>query len=437
MDLNKIYGIMNQLETQSARTAKEKILKDNKGDEDFLKALTFLLNPYIVTGISTKKMNKKFKDGLQIKAFIANFSQLIEHLKVNNSGRDSDIMLIQNYIKTLESPELQTFVKKFVTKDLKLGISEKTVNKIYGAGTIPTFAVMLAESFEKKADKVTGKFYITLKLDGNRCVAINGDEGVKFFTRKGQPIEGMTALENQFSNLPKGWVFDGELLLENPDNLPSDELFRATQKVVRKDGEKKNLEFYVFDALPVVEFQTGKSKKTYEQRRNNLELMFGHFDDGQMPSIKLLPIMYEGDDKSVIPLIMKKVEEEGFEGLMINTANGLYVSKRTVNLLKVKTMKTADLYVVSAEKAIDGQFEGLLSRVNVEYKGNLVGVGSGFTLEQRRQFIENPDLIIGKVIEVQFFEESQDEKTGQPSLRFPVFKGIRDDKTIDDVNYGE
>jgi DNA ligase 1 len=435
MDLNRIYGIMNQLETQSARTTKEQILKNNKGDEDFLKALTFLLNPYIVTGISTKKMNKKFKDGLVVKGVLMGFEGLIEHLLKNNSGRDGDIRLIQQYIETLETPELQTFVKKFVTKDLKLGISEKTVNKIYGAGTIPTFAVMLAESFEKKADKVTGKFYITLKLDGNRCVAINGDEGVKFFTRKGQPIEGMIALESQFSNLPKGWVFDGELLLENPDNLPSDELFRATQKVVRKDGEKKNLEFYVFDSLPITEFQAGKSKKTYEQRRNSLDLMFGHFDDGQMPSIKLLPVMYEGSDKSVIPLIMKKVEEEGFEGLMINSANGLYVNKRTVNLLKVKTMKTADLYVVSAEKAIDGQFEGLLGRVNVEYKGNLVGVGSGFTLEQRRQFVENPDLIIGKVIEVQFFEESQDEKTGQPSLRFPVFKGIRHDKTIDDVNY--
>jgi DNA ligase-1 len=100
-------------------------------------------------------------------------------------------------------------------------------------------------------------------------------------------------------------------------------------------------------------------------------------------------------------------------------------------------MKTADLLVMSIEKAIDGQFEGLLGRVNVEYKGGLCGVGSGFTLEQRRQFIDNPDDIVGKIIEVQFFEESKDEKTGQPSLRFPVFKGIRDDKTVDDINYGE
>lgn len=438
MNIHKIYGIMNQIETQSAKTTKEQILKNNKGDKDFLEALTFLLNPYIVTGISTKKLNKKIaiKNG-NLHDELHTLKEVMDYLLKNNSGRDIDILAIQDFMCRQDTPELQTFIKKFVTKDLKLGISEKTVNKIYGKDTIPTFAVMLAESYEKKQDKVKGKFYITLKLDGNRCVAINDESGVKFFSRKGQPVEGMVELEEQFKELPTGWVFDGELILKNEDNLASAELFRATQKVVRKDGEKKNLEFHVFDALPISEFREGKSKKTYEQRRNNLDLMFGHYNDGQIQAIHLLPVLYEGTDKSVIPAIAQAVEEKGFEGLMVNTASGLYQTKRVVDLLKVKSMKTADLLVMSVEKAIDGQFEGLLGRVNVEYKGSLVGVGSGFTLEQRRHFVDNPDEICGKIIEVQFFEESKDEKTGLPSLRFPVFKGIRDDKTVDDINYGE
>lgn len=446
MDLNKIYDVLTKIENTSAKTGKETILKQNEGNTDIREALTFLLNPYIVTGISTKKINKKIKDNLTIKAFIANFSQLIEHLKVNNSGRDTDIILIQNYIASQPTPELQVFVKKFVTKDLKLGISEKTVNKIYGKDTIPTFAVMLAESFEKKQDKVNGKFFITLKLDGNRCVAIKENGITKFFSRKGQEIEGLSQLFEEFKLFPNNTVFDGELILVNKENLPSAELFRATQKVVRKDGEKKDLEFHMFDTLPLSEFKEGKSKKKYEQRRNTLDIMFSKLSettiDGlveplELTFIKRLPVLYEGTDKSVIPAYASVVEEQGYEGLMINTADGLYQSKRVNDLLKVKSMKTADLLVMSAEKAIDGQFEGLLGRVNVEYKGNIVGVGSGFTLEQRRHFINNPDDIVGKIIEVQFFEESQDEKTGQPSLRFPVFKGIRDDKGVDDINYGE
>src|SRR5690606_11904723 len=124
------------------------------------------------------------------------------------------------------------------------------------------------------------------------------------------------------AKLPVGWVFDGELLLANKDNLSSDDLFRATQKVVRKDGEKKDLEFYIFDALPLSEFQDGKSKKTYEQRRNTLELTLGApLEDKEIECINLLPILYEGNDKNMIAVIMKYAEEKGWEGLMVNTAD--------------------------------------------------------------------------------------------------------------------
>lgn len=436
MSIHKLYGIFNQIETHGAKTVKEQILKNNEGDMEFREALCFLLNPYIVTGISTKKMNKKIKDGLQVKGFIMDFKHLMEHLKTNNSGRDGDILMIQNFINNQETPELQEFIKKFVTKDLKLGISEKTVNKVYGKGTIPSFAVMLAESFEKKVDKVAGKFYVTLKIDGNRCVAIRDADGVKFFSRKGRAIEGMTELEEQFNNLlPIGHVYDGELLLVNKDNVASDVLFRATQKVVKKDGIKKDLDFHIFDFLTIHDFQNGKSKTTYTQRRNQMDMLETHVESCE--NIHILPVLYEGDDKSVIPAILQVVEENGFEGLMVNTADGLYQDKRTVDLLKVKTMKSADLLVMSVVKAIDGEFKGLMRRVNVEYKGNLVGCGSGFSLEQRKLFIDNPDLICGTIIEVQHFGESKDDKTGLPSLRFPIFKGIRDDKTVEDINYGE
>jgi DNA ligase 1 len=433
--MENVVKIIGELQAESSKTGKEAILKANKDNELFRKVLRFVYNPFIVTGLSTKKITKNVK--INSSSYPTTLEEAINHLRKNNSGRDTDIAVIQSFINTLETDEMKEVAQQIFTKDLKVGITEKTINKVYGKGEIPSFGVMLAESYAKKEDKVKGKFFITLKLDGNRCVAVNEEDGVKFFTRKGQPIQGMTELENQFKELPKGLVYDGELLLVNKDNLPSDELFRATQKVVRKDGEKKDLEFHVFDSVSIEEFYDGKSKKTYEQRRNTLDLMFNHFNDGQIQAIKLLPVLYEGTDKNMIGVLMKWAEEKNYEGLMVNTANGLYVTKRTDNLLKVKQFKTADLLVVSLEKAIDGQFKDLLARVNVEYKGNLVGVGSGFTIEERRQFTEDPDLIVGKIIEVQYFEESKDEKTGEPSLRFPVFKGIRHDKGLEDVNYGE
>jgi DNA ligase-1 len=433
MSTQSTYEIMDRIEKQSGKNAKEQILKDNINNMEFREALVFLLNPFVVTGISTKKMNKKIEKEVSLTT-LADLPSLMSYLENNKSGRDLDVLTIQAFIEKLETEELKTFVKKFVTKDLKLGISEKTVNKVYGKGTIPSFSVMLAESYEKKQDKVTGKFYISLKLDGNRCVAINEPSGVKFFSRKGQQIEGMTMLEEQFKELPTGMVYDGELLLVNKDNLPSDQLFRATQKVVRKDGEKKDLELHVFDGLPIEEFKTGKSKKTYEQRRNTLDLMFGRLNDGLIQFIKLLPVMYVGEDKSAIITLASAVEAEGFEGLMINTADGLYESKRVAVLLKVKSFKSADLLCMGLEEGT-GRNEGRLGAILVEYKGGITRIGTGFSDEQRDYLWNNPDEIVGKIIETKFFEESMDEKTRQVSLRFPVFVCVRTDKGVDDIRY--
>ena len=67
--------------------------------------------------------------------------------------------------------------------------------------------------------------------------------------------------------------------------------------------------------------------------------------------------------------------------------------------------------------------EIMLSKIMVLHKGNEVGVGSGFTMEQRRNFHRDPNLIIGKTVTIQYFEESQNQD-GDYSLRFPVLKHI-------------
>ena len=438
MDIYEIYDIFNEIQSASAKTEKERILKEHKDNKDFRYALEFLLNTYIVTGISEKKVNKKIPAKTRAKIIdnvkeLSSLREVIDYLKVNNSGKDVDIMAIQSFAITNSTDgNITEFIKKFATKTLKLGISEKTVNKVYGKGTIPSFAVMLAESYAKKSDKVDGRFYLTLKLDGNRCIAIVDDNSVSFFSRKGQGIEGLIDLWNQFKTLPHG-VYDGELLLVNKDNLPSSELFRATQKVIRKDGEKKDLEFHIFDVLSLSEFQNGESNKPYSMRRNTLDIVIASFTENT-ENIHVLPVLYDGSDKSVIPTYAMSVESMGYEGIMINTADGMYRTKRVTDLLKVKSFKSADLLCLGVEEGT-GRNAGRLGAILVEYKGGVTKVGTGFTDEERDYFWNNVDEISGKIIETKFFEESMDEKTEQVSMRFPVFVCVRNDKDIDDVRY--
>jgi DNA ligase-1 len=57
----------------------------------------------------------------------------------------------------------------------------------------------------------------------------------------------------------------------------------------------------------------------------------------------------------------------------------------------------------------------------IKHKGNIVRVGSGFTIDQRQDFYKHPKKILGKIITVQYFEETQNQDGGI-SLRFPTFK---------------
>lgn len=439
MDTLRIYNIFKEIMSDNSKTYKENTLKKYKDDEEFKKVLSFLLNPYIVTGISTKKMNKKIDAKINAKALELSFAidsldGLIRYLQTNKSGRDIDICIIQNFINVQSLYYLKEFIKGLATKSLKIGVTAKTVNKVYGKNTIDTFEVQLAESYAKKSDKITGEFAVTLKLDGNRVIAMKENDKVNFFSRAGQPIEGLNQLEEHMKPLPNGFVYDGELLLVNDNKLNSADLFRATQKVVRKDGIKENLEFYIFDTLTIKEFKDGKSKNTYRERRKKLNEFDNKVEESQY--VYILHPLYQGSDKSVIGDLMSKVISDGYEGLMINTLDGKYQTKRTTDLQKVKEFHSADLLCVGVEEGKEtGKFKNTLGSVLVEYKGNIVGAGFGDTNKMRDFYWKNQNEIIGKIVEITFFEETKDEKTELPSLRFPVFKTIRHDKTIDDINY--
>lgn len=434
--MDELVKIISDIKNESSRTGKEAILKQHEDNELFRYVLRFVYNPFIVTGISTKKLNKKMEK--KVKEVLAEnkhpktIDELLRYLKTNNTGRDDDVAVVQAFIRRLQGEDTRNIVKQIVTKSLKIGITDKTINKVYGKGDIPSFAVMLAETYEKKESHVKGKFYITQKLDGNRCIAIKDEDEVKFFTRKGQSIDGMNDLIREVMKFPNGTVLDGEILLINDDNLTSDELFRATQKVIRKDGIKKNLEFHVFDKVSLKEFQDGKSINTYEDRRESLEALFSLLDE-KLQFTHLLPTLYKGDDKNMIAVLMKFAEEKGWEGLMVNTADGLYQTKRTADLLKVKKFKSADGVVIGVYEG-EGKYKGRLGGVLITYKDMAVKVGSGFTDSERDKYWNDQDSIIGKVGQYNYFEESKNQNGGY-DLRFATWKGIREDKTANDVNY--
>lgn len=429
--MKDLLKIIDELKKESSRNGKENILEKHKNNALFREVLRFVYNTYITTGLSTKKINKKVKSSEFANYNIRTISDAMKYVEKNNTGSDDDIFSVQQFLTNLDKDE-SDLAKEILTKSLKIGITAKTINKVYGKDEIPIFDVMLAHSYDKHENKVHGLFYLTIKVDGLRCICIKDDTKVTFYTRKGLPIKGLTELEKEMSHFPINTVLDGELILRNDNNLPSDELFRATQKVVRTDGEKTGVEFKVFDLMSLSEFRNGVSNNKYSFRREKMEAVFNFLRE-DLNLINYLPALYHGDNKQIISRLMKWVEENNYEGLMLNTADGLYQTKRTHDLLEIKKFKSVDLMCLAIEEG-SGKNKGKLGAVLMNYKDSVTKVGSGFTDKERIDIWKDPDSIIGKICEIQYFEESMNEKTKQPSLRFPVFLSIREDKSIDDVN---
>lgn len=72
-----------------------------------------------------------------------------------------------------------------------------------------------------------------------------------------------------------------------------------------------------------------------------------------------------------------------------------------------------------------GRLKGMLGAFVLNYKGNEVEVGSGFTDEQRTIYWRLKYEIAGMLCEVKYKGISSDKNTGLESLQFPVFVQLR------------
>lgn len=381
--------------------------------------LEFLLNTDKKTGISTSKLEKEFADK-DIQISDKTLEDLINYLLVNNTGKDKDIITAQCFIYTVKNFTLKRFVKELITKKYKCGVTAKIVGEVLPDLIRVEHQIMLANKFKGELKE---KAYMTLKLDGVRCTALIDDE-IKFLTRQGKEIKGLKQITQglEFLNL-KGYMVDGELIRINHDGLSSKDNFKETSGLVNsKSDNKEGLEFVVFDIVSLEDYKKQENNETYEVRLQRLnELIIPNNFVRKVPCYGVTESPEEVYEK------LNEVTAEDEEGLMLNLVSGVYrFGKRSAELLKVKAMDTCDIECIAIEEG-EGKYAGTLGKIVCNYKGYELRVGSGFTDEQRAYYWRNPWIIVGSIVEIQYFEETTNDK-GEVSLRFPVFKQIRNDK---------
>ncbi|PEN97786.1 hypothetical protein CN553_12100 [Bacillus cereus] len=441
----EVVSILNEIGSTTKKKEKEEILSRNRGNQLLRDILYFIYNPYIKTNIAQKKLSKEVKRDDAITFYPTNLSvyDFMKRLE-EGSGRDDDIAFAQYFIEN--SPEgFRWLLEAMAIKNLKIGITGVTINKAFEETFIPQFDIMLADKWIdvlNKTNKKTGekttkiienwKLFIgkrviaTRKLDGNRCVVFNKEDGVKIYSREGHPMIGFIEIEEAFKQFPVGQVYDGELLAINEEGLNSHDLYKKTSKIVKRKGNKVGLEFHGFDVLPIEKFNEGGFEIECEKRKSVLKTLI---ERENHPLVKNVDILYVGEfDKELLEELAEREKENGEEGIMVQLAEAPYECKRTKKILKVKAFESADIRCIDIYEGKEASTKNKLGGLVLDFKGFPVNVGGGYSQLEREEYWKNPKLVLGKIIEIKYFEEFVEED-GSLDLRFATFKTVREDKT--------
>lgn len=318
MILIEVIKLFKQIQETSSTNSKKAIITANKDNELLKKCLRFLLDGNITTGIAKKKYDSitVMTSDWQHNDVDAEFVKLLEYIEKHNTGREEDILQVQAWCCYM-SDEVKNFVRGMITKSIKLGADKKLVNKCI-PGLIPTWDIQQAYPLSDKNKPKDGEWFaLSQKLNGNNNGILDG----KCISRQGKTFVGLEHIISDINKLSfKDMFFNGELIRKNTDNLPDDENFQIGTGIINSDDRDKScIKFVIYEMFPKEEFLKGESKLTYKQRREKyLEPLTKEISDLGLENIEVVPIIYEGTDKSKIQELLNGADSNGWEGLMLN-----------------------------------------------------------------------------------------------------------------------
>ena len=439
---------INKLNESDSRLHKEDVIKQALeasvlGSTNAINFLSFVkacYNPYVTFGVRQVPDTVGIADAENPwEEFNELMLQLSQRRLTGHAARDA----IQSTAERFDSEEWNTFLAPVLRRDLRAGISDKTINKICKKTDyeIPIFGCQLATNSEGRPE-MKGVKRLEPKLDGVRVLLMVipsdfGDVTTICFSRNGKQFDNFGHIEEQVREnwikiarghqnaLINGFVLDGEVI-----GNTFQELMRQARR--KTDVQADDSVFNIFDIIPLSDFREGHWNAQLRKRIDILEHIRHVVDT--MPNVELLPhIMVDLDTaagKDQLERYAKDNVNAGFEGIMIKEMEAPYICKRSTDWMKWKPTLTVDLEVVGVEEGTGrnlGRLGALVCHGVDDGKEITVNVGSGFSDTDRDDYWTNRNLVIGRTAEVlcDVITQNQD---GTYSLRFPRFVRFRDDK---------
>ena len=423
--------VIERLEADNSRLAKELILAEvmHEGLDEFFEGVCMALDPLVTFGV--KKVPERSDvlsgQGLDWATFKVLANQLINRELTGHAARDA----IELAMSVATTEQWNGFYRRILIKDLRCGMSEKTVNKVAKQGwpqyAVPIFGCQLAHDSANHEKKMIGVKQIEVKLDGVRVLAVCRGGKVELFSRNGKQFHNFPHIIAEIESVlaikpaPYDCVLDGEVMSADFQDL--------MKQLQRKDGKKAtDAVLHLFDFIPLVDFLNGSWDKKQTDRSNYVkywvlenEDLLEHVQACAWEDVDLSTT--KGEERFVE--LNKAAVNGGYEGVMIKDVDAPYTCKRSHAWLKAKPFIEVTLTVVGVEEGT-GRNEGRLGAFICEGRDDgkdiSVNVGSGFSDAQRDEYWTNA--LNGHLIEVRADAVTQNQD-GTYSLRFPRFKTFR------------
>ena len=421
----ELQNFIDKMRATSSSTDKVQIIKD--ADPFIHKVLEYTYNPfkqyYVTSKTCVKNSQLVNEDIAHLGLELFNVLDQLNTRKV--TGHDA-ITLVNSFVASCQSNG--ELIYKIIDKNLDIRAGDKVINKAI-PGLIPTFSVALAKEYDGKCDWQNDNWWASRKLDGVRCLAVVNYEGeCTLYSRMGKELTTLNKVKEAIEATGIiNTVFDGEICLIDENG---NEDFQGVMKQLRrKDHQIKNPAYMIFDMIHKPNFENQEGGPILSERLRALRgFLTSRFINSD---ILRYTHQYVITDGRHFDKWGQLATDNKWEGFMLRK-DVTYEGKRTKNLLKVKKFFDAEYEVIDFdiddhEVVRDGKSETIkmLSQVWIEHKGHKVKVGSGWTQDQRLQYMDGS--IVGKIITVQYFEETKNDKGGI-SLRFPTVKIVHGDK---------
>lgn len=366
------------------------------------------------------------------------FWKLCDDLRLREVTGNAAREAVEDMSEQFDSDQWNLVARPTLLKDLRVGISEKTINKVVGktAWRIPVFSCQLAQDSEGAAPKMRGKKRLEKKLDGNRMLVIFDDNGACLgtFSRNGKEFTNFGHIQRALEAVVKsiggvwwnnGMVFDGEVMSDSFQNL----MKQARRKT---EVDTADTVYHIFDMIPLTDFKKGYCFTPQYQRTAWLEERRDKF--AAYPCLHItegtVVDLDSAEGNAAMKQYANEAVEQGYEGIMIKNQNEGYHCKRSSSWLKWKPVHDYDLQVVAVEEGTGknvGRLGALVCEGVDQGKHIRVNVGSGFSDELRDEIWRDRDSAIGQTVVV-LCDAITQNASGEYSLRFPRFKTFRTDK---------